>query len=66
MHLSLVNLLLLASLEERFTHEELDCFLGVEDKSLNEDSLVDEATRDIFALFWKITTLPMEEALPYF
>ena len=66
MHLSLVNLPLLASLEERFTHEELDCFLGVGNKGLNEDSLVDEATRDIFVLFWEITVLPMEEALPYF
>ena len=66
MHLSLVNLPLLASLEERFTHEELDCFLRVGDKGLNEDSLVDKATRDIFTLFWETTVLPMEEALPYF
>ena len=31
MHLSLVNLLLLASLDERSTHRELGCFLGVGD-----------------------------------
>jgi len=50
--LSLVNLPLLASLEERSTYGELGCFLGVEDRDgLEEDDLVDEATGDIFALF---------------
>ena len=48
--LLLVNLLLLANLEERSTHEELDCFLKVENNVLEEEDLVDEATWDIFAL----------------
>ena len=52
LHLSLVNLLLLASLEIKFTYEELDCFLEAEDgDDLEEDILVDEATRDGFTLF---------------
>jgi len=51
---------LLASLKEKSTHGELNCFLGAEDKSL------DEATRDVFALFTKIVALPAVEALPYF
>jgi len=57
---------LLASLEERSIHEELDCFLEVEDESLKADDLVDEATRDVFALFWEATELPAVEALPCF
>ena len=49
-----MNLPLLASLEERFTCRVLGCFLGVEDKGdLKEEFLVDEATRDGFALFWE-------------
>jgi len=56
----------LANLEERSTHGNLDCFLGVEDKSLNEDSLVNKATGNIFALSWKTIALPVVEALPYF
>ena len=52
LHLSLVNLLLLASLEIKSTYEELDCFLEAEDgDDLEEDILVDEATRDGFTLF---------------
>ena len=44
MHLSLINLLLLASLEERFTYEEFDCFLGVGNRDGLEGSvLTDEA-----------------------
>jgi len=50
--LSLVNLLLLASLEERSTYGEFGCFLGAGD-GLEEDVLVNKATRDGFALFWK-------------
>ena len=52
LHLSLVNLLLLASLEERSTHRVLDCFLeaGVGD-DLKEEFLVGEATGDVFVLF---------------
>jgi len=42
---------LLASLEERFTHRKLDCFLEVEDKDLNENGLVNKAIEDMFALF---------------
>jgi len=43
---------LLASLEERFTYGKLDCFLGAGDRDdLEEDVLVDEATKDKFALF---------------
>ena len=58
---------MLASLEERFTHEELDCFLRAEDKnSLEGDNLTDKATRDGFALFWRAMVLPAEEALSYF
>ena len=63
---SLVNLPLLANLEERFTHRELDCFPGVGNDYLEGDDLVDKAIEDIFALFWKIMALLAEEALPYF
>ena len=66
LHLLLVNLPLLASLEERFTHRELDCFLGVENNDLNEDSLVDKAIRDMFALFQKTIILPVKKALSCF
>ena len=52
MHLSLVNLLLLASLEERSIRRVLDCLLGAGDgDDLEEEFLVDEAARDGFALF---------------
>jgi len=51
--LSLVNLPLLASLEERSTYGVLDCFLEAEDRDdLEKEFLVDEAARDGFALFW--------------
>ena len=67
LYLLLVNLLLLASLEERSTHRELDCFLKVENgDGLEGDDLVDEATRNRFALFWEAIALPVEEALSYF
>ena len=66
LHSLLVNLLLLASLEERSTYGELDCFLEVGDDSLNRDDLVNETTRNVFALFWKTTELPVKKALPYF
>ena len=50
--MSLVNFLLLASLEERSTYEELDCFLETEDRDgLEEDVLVDKTGRDRFILF---------------
>ena len=52
LYLSLVNLPLLASLEERSTHRELDCFLEAENgDGFEEEVLVDEATGDGFALF---------------
>ena len=49
MHSLLVKLPLLASLKERSTYRELDCFLETEDDELNvleDDNLVDEATRN--------------------
>ena len=50
LHLSLVNLPLLASLEERFIHRVLGCFLGVEDgDDLEEGFLADKATGDDFS-----------------
>ena len=63
LYLSLVNLLLLASLEERSTHRVLGYFLGAEDRdNLKEGFLADEATRDVFALFWEaIAELEMED-----
>ena len=64
--MSLVNLLLLASLEGRFTYEELDFFLGAEDDMLEGENLVDKATRNVFALFYKVMELPAVEALSYF
>jgi len=61
--LSLVNLLLLASLEERFICGELDCFLEVENRDgFEEEVLVDEAARDGFALFWEVIAEPEVEA----
>ena len=54
MHLSLVNLLFLASLEGRSTYRVLGCFLGVGNKDdLGEGFLADEAIGDEFALFWE-------------
>jgi len=58
---------LLASLEERSTYREFDCFLGVGNKDgLERDDLVDEATGDRFVLFWGVIALPAEEALTCF
>jgi len=56
----------LANLEEKFIYKELDCFLVVENNILEGNDLVDEATGDIFALFWKVVALLIEEALLYF
>ena len=61
-----VNLLLLASLEERSTCRELDCFLGVENNMLEGDNLVDKAARSVFVLFLEAITLLAEETLPCF
>ena len=65
--LSLVNLLLLASLEERSTHKVLGCFLGAGDgDGLEKEFLVDEAAGDRFAVFWKAVTKLEVEAFPCF
>ena len=54
LHSSLVNLPLLVSLEKRSTYKVLGCFLGAENRdNLEEDFFVDEATGDVFALFWE-------------
>ena len=67
MRLSLVNLLLLASLEERSTHGVLGCFLGVENgNDLEEEFLVDGAAGGIFALLWETMTELEMEAFPCF
>ena len=67
LHSSLVNLPLLASLEERSTCRVLGCFLGAEDRDdLEEGFLVNEATRDKFALFWGVMAELEVEAFPCF
>ena len=67
LHLSLVNLLLLASLEERSIYRVLGCFLGAEDEgNLKEEFLVDETARDGFALFWRAMGVLEMKAFPYF
>ena len=66
LHSLLVNLLFLVNLEERTTHRELYCFLGVEDDSLEGGDLVNKATGEVFALFWKTMILLAEEVLPCF
>ena len=64
---SLVNLLLLASLKEKFTHRELGCFLGAENgDDFEKEVLVNEAARDEFALFWKVVAGPEVEAFSCF
>ena len=63
----LVNLPLLASLEERSTYRVLGCFLGVGDEDdLEEELLVDETARDEFALFWRAMAEPEVEAFSCF
>ena len=65
MYSLLVNLLLLTSLEKRFTHGELDCFLEAGDRNdLKEEVLVDKTTRDRFVLFWEATARPEVEDFP--
>ena len=52
-----------ASLKERSTCGELGFFLGVEDgDDFEKEVLVDEATGDGFALFWKAAAGPEVEA----
>jgi len=65
--LLLVNLPLLASLEERSTCRELGCFLEVEDgDDFEKRFLADEAARNGFALFWVTVAGPEVEAFPCF
>ena len=65
--LSLVNLPLLASLEERFTYGEFGCFLKAGDEDgLEKNDLADKATSDVFSLLWEAVALPAVEALPCF
>ena len=67
LHSSLVNLLLLASLEERSTCGVLGCFLEVGDRdSFEEGFLVDETAEDEFALLWEAMIEPEVEAFPCF
>ena len=64
---SLVNLPLLASLEERSTCGVLGYFLGVGDgDDLEGKFLVDEAARDGFALLWEAVTELEVEAFSCF
>ena len=64
---SLVNLPLLASLEERSTCRVLGCFLGAGDgDDLEERFLADEATRDGVVLLWEAMTELEVEAFPCF
>jgi len=64
----LVNLLLLANLEERSIYKELNCFLEVRNNILEEDNLANKAIGNVFALFWKGCTvlLLVVEVLSYF
>ena len=65
--LLLVNLLLLTSLEERSTYRILGYFLEIGNKDdFKEEILVDEATRDRFALFWKAIIRLEVEGFSYF
>ena len=66
LYLLLVNLPLLASLEERSTYRELNCFLGVVNNNLDRDNLVDEAIENRFVLFWEAIALLVVEALSCF
>ena len=67
MLLVLVNLLLLASLEERSTYGVLGCFLKVGDgDNLEKEFLVDEAAGAEFALFWETVAGLEVEAFPCF
>ena len=67
LRLSLVNLPLLASLEERSTYGVLGCFLGVENgDSFEKGFLADGATKGVFALFWEAMAEPEVEAFPCF
>ena len=62
----LVNLPLLASLEERSTYRVLGCFLGAGNRDDFEGILAEETTRDEFALFWEAAAGLEVEVFPYF
>ena len=65
--LLLVNLPLLASLKERSTCRELDCFLEIEDRNdLKKNVLADKAIRDEFILFQETMARTEVEAFPCF
>ena len=65
--LLLVNLLLLASLEERSIYRVLGCFLGAKDgDNLKKEFLTDKATKDVFALFWEAMAVLEVKAFPCF
>jgi len=67
LHLSPVNLSLLASLIERSTHGKFSCFFGVGDEDdLEEDDLANGATKNIFVLFWEAAESPAVKAFPCF
>ena len=67
LHSSLVNLSLLASLEERSTYGLLGCFLGAGDRDdLEKGFLVNGATGDVFVLFWEAMAELEVEAFPCF
>jgi len=58
---------LLASLEERSTYREFDCFLEVENKNgLEGYDLADKTAGDRFVLFWGVIALSAEKTLPCF
>ena len=67
LHLLLVNLLLLTSLEEKSIHRVLGYFLGAENgDDLEEEFLVNEAAGDGFVLFWEAMAGLEVEAFPCF
>ena len=66
LYLLLVNLPLLASLEERSTHRVLSCFLGAGDRDNFKEVLADETARDRFALFCEAVAKLEVEAFPCF
>jgi len=57
---------LLASLEERFSYEVLDCFLEARDGDDFEEVLADKTARDVFVLFWEAMAGPEVKAFPCF
>jgi len=56
------QLAIVGQLGERSTCRELGCFLKVRDNTLEGINLADEATGNVFALFWEVIALSTEEA----